>query len=311
MKEFKTIPEQREILRNRGMVIPHDQEHILEFDNYYIVINGYKDLFLQNVKPERFIHGTSLAEVFRVSEFDRELRMFLFRWIMVVEQRLKTVISHSASGYYKADSEFYLKTSSYDCDKKSARTVDNTIKHLRTQYNRQHPSLYHYRSVHGCIPFWVLVNWITFGEISHFYSSIQPRGIRESIVKKLKAGLPRPQRKLTVERLSTYMRLLGDFRNVCAHHERCYSFRHRSIILDGDHKACIVDILQIISVFLTEKERYAFVQDFRTVLIGIAGRQDVRKESVEQIMIRMGLPAQLPEHLFEHELTAIIQPTTL
>ena len=48
MKEFKTFNQQLTILRNRGMVVPTDgrPKRFLEQENYYNVINGYKDLFL-------------------------------------------------------------------------------------------------------------------------------------------------------------------------------------------------------------------------------------------------------------------------
>ena len=52
-KEYKTYRQLLIILRNRGMDIPKGSAgsrvmRILENENYYNVINGYKDLFLDS-----------------------------------------------------------------------------------------------------------------------------------------------------------------------------------------------------------------------------------------------------------------------
>ena len=48
MKEYKTFNQQLSILRSKGMIVPTDgrPKRFLEQENYYNVINGYKDLFL-------------------------------------------------------------------------------------------------------------------------------------------------------------------------------------------------------------------------------------------------------------------------
>lgn len=46
LKEFKTIAEQIHILKTRGMRVGEEASTILLRENYYSVINGYKDPFL-------------------------------------------------------------------------------------------------------------------------------------------------------------------------------------------------------------------------------------------------------------------------
>lgn len=48
-KEFKTFEEQIEILKSRGLIISNEQKaiEILKQENYYNIVNGYKDLFLK------------------------------------------------------------------------------------------------------------------------------------------------------------------------------------------------------------------------------------------------------------------------
>ncbi|MBF0847882.1 Abi family protein, partial [Streptococcus danieliae] len=47
MKKHKTFNRQLGILRERGMTVPTSSKKFLVEENYYNVINGYKDLFLK------------------------------------------------------------------------------------------------------------------------------------------------------------------------------------------------------------------------------------------------------------------------
>ena len=80
-KPFKTIDEQVEILRSRGLGIS-DQNRAAAFllrENYYAVVNGYKDAFLDleasNLAGEdRYRDGSTFDALSRVFIFDKELR---------------------------------------------------------------------------------------------------------------------------------------------------------------------------------------------------------------------------------------------
>lgn len=81
MKPFKTHRQQLSILRSRGLNIKDGSKamRILERENYYSLINGYKDLFLLKdsnnkvIEPERYITGTSFDEIYNLYCFDRDL----------------------------------------------------------------------------------------------------------------------------------------------------------------------------------------------------------------------------------------------
>lgn len=55
-KVFKTHNQQLKILRNKGLTIKNGSKakQILEKENYYNLINGYKDLFIQNKLEDSF-----------------------------------------------------------------------------------------------------------------------------------------------------------------------------------------------------------------------------------------------------------------
>lgn len=81
-KEYKTYRQLITILRNRGMVIQKGSQgsramEILEQENFYNVINGYKDLFLDPASTpaaEKYKTGATFNEVYALYSFDREVR---------------------------------------------------------------------------------------------------------------------------------------------------------------------------------------------------------------------------------------------
>lgn len=58
-KEFKTIEEQIEILKERNLIVNEERaKEIFRDNNYYYLINGYKDLFIdENSEEEKYKEG--------------------------------------------------------------------------------------------------------------------------------------------------------------------------------------------------------------------------------------------------------------
>ena len=53
-KEFKTIEEQIAILKERNLIIDEEKaKEIFRDNNYYYLINGYKDLFIDENSEEK------------------------------------------------------------------------------------------------------------------------------------------------------------------------------------------------------------------------------------------------------------------
>ena len=84
MKDFKTYAEQIDLLKTRGLII-NDETFALEKlkeENYYNIINGYKDLFITPGTTDNFITGTTFEEIYYLYDFDRILRNILFKQIL-------------------------------------------------------------------------------------------------------------------------------------------------------------------------------------------------------------------------------------
>jgi abortive infection bacteriophage resistance protein len=76
-KCFTSYEDQIEILKSRGLTFSDHQKaiEILSFENYYSLINGYKDLFLATTGPvETYKVDASLSEIYALYRFDEELK---------------------------------------------------------------------------------------------------------------------------------------------------------------------------------------------------------------------------------------------
>lgn len=95
-KEYKTYRQQLSKLRSRGMIIKKGSQgsramRILERENYYNVINGYKELFLDHpataASDEQYKAGTTFDEVYALYCFDREIRGIYLKYLLKIENK--------------------------------------------------------------------------------------------------------------------------------------------------------------------------------------------------------------------------------
>lgn len=99
-KVFTTTNAQLKKLRAKGMAISNGSraKKIIELENYYNLINGYKPLFLkQSGTDETYKEGTRFEEVYALYIFDRELRNLFMRYILEIENNIKSVLAHDFS----------------------------------------------------------------------------------------------------------------------------------------------------------------------------------------------------------------------
>ena len=200
---------------------------ILERENYYNVINGYKEPFLASkataTDDEVYKPGTTFDEVFALYHFDRELRNIYLKFLLKIENTFKTVIAHEFSAKYGHDN--YLKIDNFDIS--NERSISSAIKligdiqqEIARQMSKHHQAVTHYMTEHGYIPLWVLVNVLTFGKIENFYKNMKPAD--KTVVAK--------QFNLQPDELSKFMHMLALARNKCAHDERFFDIRFRESI---------------------------------------------------------------------------------
>lgn len=223
-KEFRTLDEQINILRNKGLTINDEEaaKEVLLRENYFF-INGYRNILY--TKDRKFIKGTTFEELYSVFLFDRTFRNILFKNLLIIENNIKSIISYQLSkkyGYREAD---YLKPSNFNQDFKDSRRVVDVINKMKRQIRvngDKHTATSHYINKYGYIPLWILVKVLSFGLINELYGILKEEDRKEI------ADIY----GLDPETLKVYLSILANYRNLCAHEDIVYEHRTQVSIPD-------------------------------------------------------------------------------
>jgi abortive infection bacteriophage resistance protein len=255
-KPFLTYNEQVQLLETRGACTDENTRLILMRENYYCVVNGYKDSFLlQGVSHEQFKPGTQFRDIYTLFLLDRELRFLFLKYILTVEASMKTTIAYRASEFFCGVPEFYRTKESFTDDPRLAKEVEKLVSKLESVRRSDAPSVAHYLERHGAVPFWILVNSVTFGTLSYFYKLIGSRSVQQHVVNDL-CRLYRHDYtsdiRLTVKRLERDLRVLVDFRNACAHDERFYCRICKRVNISPDSPADAAYLYKILNLYLSK-----------------------------------------------------------
>ena len=133
-KEFKTINEQLDILKDRGLIIEDElvaKETLLR-ENYFFIM-GYRHLFMKSAKESKFIPGTTFGELYSLFTFDRNFRNIIFKNILVIENQLKSVTSYQLSKKYGYREKDYLNPKNFTNDHSKSRRVHDLIDKMKRQ----------------------------------------------------------------------------------------------------------------------------------------------------------------------------------
>lgn len=238
-KPFKTLRSQLKILRNRGLNVSTDGKHmrVLERIGYYTLINGYKTLFLTRdsngkiIHPEKFIKDASFNEILSLYNFDKELRSILYSALLEYETNLGSELAYRFSEEFP-DENSYLAIDNFNGYDISSvvgtiSSLSNTIKNKTSVNKNQENAIKHYVNNHGHVPLWVLVNFLTFGELNYFYRNCQDK-VQMNIAKDFSNHLRREYNKkydisIKPETINAINHLVNHFRNAVAHNEITYS----------------------------------------------------------------------------------------
>ena len=218
-KIFKSIDEQIEILKSKGLVINDlDKTKDILFRENYFFISGYRHMFMRGNKEKGFIEGTTFEELYAVFVFDRKIRNIMFKYILIIENNIKSIISYQLSKKYGFKDKDYLNPKNFTQDALRVRQVYDVLNKMKRQIRvngKQHTATMHYISNYGYIPMWILVKVLSFGLISELYGILKTED--QVTVSEFY--------DLNTETLGIYLALLSNFRNLCAHEDILYDHR--------------------------------------------------------------------------------------
>ncbi len=225
-KIFKTLDEQVDILEKKGLIIKDKglAREILFRENYFF-ISGYRHLFMVKFNDKKFITGTTFEELYATFVFDRAIRNTFFKNILIVENNIKSIISYQLSKKYGFKEKEYLDPKNFSPDALKSRQVYDVLDKVKRQIRvngRKHTATMHYIDNYGYIPLWISVKVLSFGIMAEFYNILKTEDKNE-IAKVY---------NISSDKLSDYLVLLSNFRNVCAHEDILYDHRTQRTVPD-------------------------------------------------------------------------------
>lgn len=186
-------------------------EKTLENINYYR-LSGYYYHFLD--KNDEFISHTTLTKILSIYNFDKQLRIVLFKYIELVEIGLRSKIVYSIAHSYGSfaldhknnfpallDREYEEMLNKIDTELKKSREL--FIKHFCGKYKDSHKRP----------PIWMVIEVISFGVFIRMYS-----GLNTQLKKKISS-----QFNLIPRILNSWMWSINVLRNCIAHHSRIWN----------------------------------------------------------------------------------------
>lgn len=219
VKQFKTIDEQIDILKDKGLLIEDEQnaKQILLRENYFF-INGYRHIFMINSSDKRFKENATFDELYSLFCFDRNIRNIMFKYLLIVENNLKSIFSYHLSSKYGYKEKDYLKISNFTTDISKHRQVADVISKMKRQIRvnaKQHTATLHYLTNYGYIPMWILVKVLSFGIISELYMILKYDDKKEIA----------NYYGIAEEELSIFLPIMSNYRNLCAHEDILYNHK--------------------------------------------------------------------------------------
>jgi abortive infection bacteriophage resistance protein len=219
-KPFLTYQQQLDKLSKHKNLIINDYvsaSQALHNIGYFSLINGYKTPFI-NPMSRLYENNATFDDILALYEFDKALRELIFKYICEIETSIRQLSSYAFCNVHGENQTAYLTPQSYQVTKKNLHQVQKLIKTLDYQANQNtaHNYLIHQRTTYKNVPLWVVMNTLTFGQLSHFYSYL-PYNIQSNISKEFP--------NVNEHDLERYLDAITLFRNACAHNERLYCFR--------------------------------------------------------------------------------------
>lgn len=184
------------------------------------------------IDPEEYIDGAHFNELKSLFLFDRELRFLFLEYILIFENNIKTVLAHEFSKQYR-NANSYLEIKNYvEHEPKTVlKQISMLVKTIHDKVD-QAGAIKHYIEEHEAVPLWVLVNYLTLGNISHLYGILKDKDknrIARFFSNKYNTNAVGSNIRIASEDLIGALKIFNFIRNKCAHDERLYNSNFRNV----------------------------------------------------------------------------------
>ena len=297
-KVFKTIDEQLDILKSKGLTIEdYDKARDVLLRENYFFLNGYRSPFLVS-GSKRFIDGATFEEMYALFTFDRFFRNIVFKNMLIVENNYKSIFSYVISKKYGYKEKEYLNPDNFDRNKEKARQINDLIRKVKRQIRingYQHSATSHYINNYGYIPLWVGVKVLSFGLMGELFTILKQED---------KDEIAEYYTNVDAKCLEDYLAILSNYRNLCAHEDILYNHetqkgientRYHALLdipmVDDEYiygKHDIFALIIILKHMLTYSDFKMMMNEIDYEIEWLSGK--LHSIDVQKILYRMGFP---------------------
>ena len=211
-KPAKTYPEQLEILKSRGLLVPDESRvlHCLAHHNYYR-LSAYRFPFTVSGNSDQFLPGTTFSDLWDLYHFDRSLRQLVSEAVKRVEISVRArwayVLGHAHGPQAYEHAPVFRNPQRHTnalarLDEELKRSDEVFVSHYRTKYQMPRP------------PIWAVSEVMSFGLLSRFYENIKRDRDRKQVASTY---------GLSADNLKSVLEHCVYVRNLCAHHARLWN----------------------------------------------------------------------------------------
>ena len=292
-KRFKSLDEQIEILKYKGLIINNETfaKEILLRENYFF-LNGYRHLFMVSDNDRRYLQGTTFEELYSVFLFDRKLRNVLFKNLLIIENNIKSIISYQMSKKYGYKEKDYLKEKNFTTNPEKRRQVKDLLAKMKRQIRVNGRE--HYANNYGFIPLWILVKVLSFGIVCEMFSILKDED--QDVIWSVY--------HIDSDTLITYLPILANYRNLCAHEDILFDNKTQKCIEDTEYhkdlnikkedneyicgKNDLFALLIIMKQMLRKEEFKSMMIEIENIVAGLD--YNLKTISVSKVLDKMGFP---------------------
>lgn len=216
MKEYKTIEQQVEILKKRGLIVTDEnklRKYLLSY-NYYR-LSGYSLKYRDKDNFKSYIRDEHIYQAFNI---DAQMRLLLLELCFTVESKLKTRLAYTLG---ENDALAYLNNNIYN-SKNTYDPIENCFKKdlvfadALEYIKKNNANIYehHKEKYEGKYPIWVIIDFLSFGDAVRLYELLNDTFMNE-VSNKFNSKYLIPKREFGI-----YIEAIQCLRNACAHSDR-------------------------------------------------------------------------------------------
>ena len=198
--------------------------HILKKTSYFSLITGYKDIF-KNPTTGKYIDGTSFEHIYRLYQFDHELRNVFLKYILIAERSVKSSLAYHFTSAYGENQLQYLSKDNYMLSSSNQKAIQKLINifSFQLERNREYAYMNHYRNKYHNVPLWIMVQVLTVGQIAHMFDYLKSTVTIKICIDHHNIG---------IRDMHSFLSILTKHRNVCAHGDRFFNYITKDSITD-------------------------------------------------------------------------------